>query len=48
MYSLCRHLAVSQAGSVIGGLSYTLGGFLATADWPQLMNAMIWGPLALR
>ncbi len=44
-YLLCRDLKLSRAASVLGGLVFGLGGFMAHIDWPQMVNGAVWGPL---
>lgn len=46
-YFLCRDLGRSIIGSVLAGLAFGLGGYIGTADWPQMINGAIWGPLIL-
>lgn len=44
-YWLCRDLGRGQLASVIGGVSFGLGGYVGNVDWPQMINGAIWGPL---
>lgn len=44
-YFLCRDLGRSTIASVLGGLSFGLGGYVGTTDWPQMINGAIWAPL---
>ncbi len=44
-YFLCRDLGRSLAASILGGVSFALGGYIGTTDWPQMINGAIWGPL---
>ncbi len=44
-YLLCRDLKRSRPASLLAGLVFTLGGFLGTTDWPQVLNGAIWAPL---
>jgi hypothetical protein len=46
-YWLCRDLGRGQIASVIGGVSFGLGGYVGNVDWPQMLNGAIWGPLVL-
>jgi hypothetical protein len=46
-YFLCRDWKRTQAASVVGGLVFSLGGFLGTTDWPQILNGALWLPLIL-
>ncbi len=47
LYALCRDLKRSKAASVIAGCIFALGGYVATTDWPQLLNGAVWVPLVL-
>jgi hypothetical protein len=44
-YFLCRDWKRSQAASILGGLVFSLGGFLGNTDWPQILNGAVWIPL---
>ena len=44
-YLLCRDLGRSRWASLIGGLVFSLGGYVATTDWPQMVNGAVWSPL---
>ncbi|MFN0106004.1 MAG: YfhO family protein [Bryobacteraceae bacterium] len=44
-YFLCRDLKRSQAASILGGLVFSLGGFLGATEWPQILNGALWIPL---
>ncbi len=44
-YWLCRDLGRSQIASVIGAVSFGLGGYVGSVDYPQIINGAIWGPL---
>jgi hypothetical protein len=44
-YLLCRDLGRGEIASVIGGVSFGLGGYVGNVDWPQMINAAIWAPL---
>lgn len=46
-YWLCRGLGCSRLAAVVGGLLFSLGGYVGRADWPQMLNGAAWGPLAL-
>jgi hypothetical protein len=46
-YGLCREFGRSKTASVIAGSLYTLGGIGGSLDWPQMMHATVWGPMAL-
>jgi hypothetical protein len=47
MFALCRSLQRSPAASVAAGLIYALGGVENHADWPQMVHATAWAPLAI-
>src|SRR5271166_2120707 len=44
-YLLCRDLGRSKLASVLAGVGFGLGGYVGSADWPQMINGAIWGPL---
>jgi hypothetical protein len=44
-YFLCREWKRSQAASVLGGLVFSLGGFMGHTEWPQILNGAVWLPL---
>lgn len=44
-YLLARTLGASRAGSVFGGVVFTLSGWMGQTDWPQMLNSAIWAPL---
>ena len=47
-YGFCRRgLLLSSPASLVACLGYALGGIPASTNWPQMMHATIWGPLAL-
>jgi hypothetical protein len=46
-FALCRSLSVSSMASILGGLLYSMGGFVGTSDWPALLNAAVYAPLVL-
>ncbi len=46
MYKLCRDLGRSRAASILAGIVFALGGYVATTDWPQMVNGAVWAPLA--
>lgn len=45
-YALARGLGRTRAAAVLCGLVYSLAAFLSTNDWPPLVNASVWAPLA--
>ncbi|MEP7366651.1 MAG: hypothetical protein ABI972_25625, partial [Acidobacteriota bacterium] len=44
-YWFMRSLGCQTAAAVIGGLVYTLGGFMNYVDWPQQKMGGLWTPL---
>ena len=44
-YWLCRDLRRSRPASMIAGLIFSLGGYIASVDWPQMLNGAVWSPL---
>ncbi len=46
-YWLCRDLKRGRAASVAGAIFFSLGGYVGTTDWPQMLNGAIWAPLVI-
>lgn len=46
-YYLCRDLRLSRAASILAASAFGLGGVVGNADWPQMLNGMIYAPLVL-
>ena len=44
-YALCRDLGRSRLASVLGGIVYSLAGYVAYTDSPQMLHGAIWAPL---
>jgi hypothetical protein len=44
-YALARELGRSRGASVIAGCIFALGGYVASTDWPQMVNGAVWAPL---
>jgi len=44
-YALARDLGRSRGASVVAGCIFSLGGVLASTDWPQMLNGAVWAPL---
>ncbi len=44
-YWLCRDLGRSRPASIAAGVSFGLGGYIGTTDWPQMLNGAVWAPL---
>src|ERR1700682_1841583 len=46
-YLLCRDLGRSRPASPVAGLIFALSGYVATIEWPQMLNGGTWTPLVL-
>jgi membrane protein YfhO len=44
-YALCRDLGRSRLASVLGGIVYSLAGYAAYTDSPQMLHGAVWAPL---
>jgi len=44
-YALCRDLGRSRLASILGGIVYSLAGYVAYVDSPQMLHGAIWAPL---
>lgn len=44
-YYFLRSIACSSPAAILGGLVYTLGGFMNYVDWPQQKMGGLWTPL---
>ncbi len=44
-YLLCRDLGRSRAASLLAGCIFSLSAYMGTADWPQMINGVVWAPL---
>jgi hypothetical protein len=44
-YALCRDLGRSRLASILGGIVYSLAGYVAYTDSPQMLHGAIWAPL---
>lgn len=44
-YALARDLGRSRGASVVAGCVYSLAGYVAFNDWPQMVNGAVWAPL---
>ncbi|MGQ9633065.1 MAG: hypothetical protein ACUVXB_02360 [Bryobacteraceae bacterium] len=44
-YLLCRDLGRSRGASVLGGMLFSLSGWLAQNELPQMINGAVWTPL---
>jgi hypothetical protein len=45
LYALARELGRSRGASIIAGCIFSLGGYVAYTDWPQMLNGAVWAPL---
>ena len=45
MYACCRELGRGRPAAVLAGAGFSLGGYLGTTTWPQMMNGAVWTPL---
>lgn len=46
-YWLCRDWKRSRGASILGGLTFSLTGFMAGTEWPQILNSAVWLPLVV-
>ena len=46
-YALVRDLGRSRGASIVAGSIFALGGYVASTDWPQMLNGAVWAPLVL-
>jgi hypothetical protein len=44
-YALARELGRSRGASIAAGCIFSLGGYVAFTDWPQMLNGAVWAPL---
>ena len=44
-YALCRDLGRSRLASILGGIVYSLAGYVASIDSPQMLHGAVWAPL---
>jgi hypothetical protein len=44
-YALCRDLGRSRLASILGGIVYSLAGYVAYTDSPQMLHGAVWAPL---
>src|ERR1700728_2030970 len=44
-YALCRDLGRSRLASVLGGIVYSLAGYVAYTYSPQMLQGAVWAPL---
>ena len=48
LYRLARELGCARLASIAGALVFSLTGWLASNEWPQMINGAIWAPFILR
>jgi hypothetical protein len=46
-YRLARELGCRRATSLLGGVIFSLSGYMAQTDWPQMLNGAVWAPLVI-
>jgi hypothetical protein len=46
-YWLCRDWKRSRGASILGGLTFSLSGFMANTESPQILNGAVWLPLVV-
>lgn len=44
-YWLCRDLKRTKPAAIIGASVFAFGGYMASVDWPQMVNGALWAPL---
>lgn len=44
-YALCRELKCSRVAALVGACVFSMGGFVGTNGWPQMVNGAVWAPL---
>lgn len=44
-YALARELGRSQGASIVAGCIFSMAGYVAYTDWPQMLNGAVWAPL---
>jgi len=47
MYGLLRSLGIVGAIAAVIGIAFGAGGYMATVDWPQMLNGAVWLPVAV-
>jgi hypothetical protein len=47
LYALARELGRSRGASILAGCVFSLGGYVAYTDWPQMLNGAVWAPLVI-
>lgn len=44
-YALARELGRSRGASIVAGCIFSMAGYVAYTDWPQMLNGAVWAPL---
>jgi hypothetical protein len=44
-YWLCRDLERSRPAALVAGVTYGIAGYMASVEWPQMVNGAVWAPL---
>ncbi|HVO97697.1 MAG TPA: YfhO family protein [Bryobacteraceae bacterium] len=44
-YAFARELGRSRRASIVAGCIYSLAGYVAYTDWPQMLHGAVWAPL---
>jgi hypothetical protein len=44
-YALARELGRSRGASIVAGCVFSMAGYVAYTDWPQMVNGAVWAPL---
>jgi Bacterial membrane protein YfhO len=44
-YALARELGRSRGASIVAGCIFSMAGYVAYTDWPQMVNGAVWAPL---
>ncbi|MEO8051550.1 MAG: hypothetical protein ABI833_14115, partial [Acidobacteriota bacterium] len=45
MFALLRDMELNRFPALLGGLCYSIGGFVGVAPWPHLLESSVWLPL---
>ncbi len=45
MFALIRELGLDRFPALLGGLCYSLGGFVGVVPWPHMLESTVWLPL---
>jgi len=44
-YWFMRSLSAARPAAVLGALLFTLGGYMGSVDWPQMLTGALWAPV---